>query len=91
MHYLKHLADLDVEEKRKPQKGEFSTLRDGDWKTKVTWEVQTAGSTAGEQIRLNKTEEYCSRKLEDLGFNDNQIESISTLRDIKSGLILISA
>lgn len=90
VHYLKHLADLEVEEKRKPQKGEFSTLRDGDWKTKVAWEVQTAGSTAGEQIKLNKTEEYCSRKLDDLGFNDNQIESISTLRDIKSGLVLIS-
>jgi type IV pilus assembly protein PilB len=89
-HYIKHLADLDVEEKRKPQKGTFSTLKDNDWKKKVTWEVQSAGSTAGEQLRIRKTEDYCTRKIEDLGLNDNQFESIRSLRDIKSGLILIS-
>jgi type II secretory ATPase GspE/PulE/Tfp pilus assembly ATPase PilB-like protein len=89
-HYIKHLADLDVEEKRKPQKGTFSIIKDNDWKKKVTWEVQSAGSTAGEQIRLCKTEDYCTRKIENLGFNENQFESIRSLRDIKSGLILIS-
>jgi type IV pilus assembly protein PilB len=88
--YIKHLADLEVEEKRKPQKGTFSTLKDNDWKKKVTWEVQSAGSTAGEQIRLIKTEDYCTRSMENLGLNDNQYESIRSLKDIKSGLILIS-
>ncbi|MBM4102771.1 MAG: hypothetical protein FJ263_01805 [Planctomycetes bacterium] len=90
VRYVKQLADLEAEEKRKPQKGEFTVLRDKDWKKKVTWEVQTAGSTAGEQIKMFKAEEYCSRKLEDLGFNDNQFESIRSLRDIKAGLVLIS-
>ena len=88
--YVKQLADLEAEEKRKPQKGEFTILRDNDWKKKVTWEVQTAGSTAGEQIKMFKAEEYSSRKLEDLGFNENQFESIRSLRDIKAGLVLIS-
>jgi type II secretory ATPase GspE/PulE/Tfp pilus assembly ATPase PilB-like protein len=88
--YVKQLADLEAEEKRKPQKGEFTVLRDNDWKKKVAWEVQTAGSTAGEQIKILKAEEYCSRKMEDLGFNENQFESIRSLRDIKAGLILIS-
>jgi type II secretory ATPase GspE/PulE/Tfp pilus assembly ATPase PilB-like protein len=90
VRYVKQLADLDVEEKRKPQKGEFSTLKDNDWKKKTTWEVQTAGSTAGEQIKIIKAEDYCARKLEDLGFNDNQFESIRSLRDIKAGLVLLS-
>jgi type II secretory ATPase GspE/PulE/Tfp pilus assembly ATPase PilB-like protein len=88
--YVKHLADLDVEEKRKPQKGTFSILKDNDWKKKVTWEVQSAGSTAGEQIRFTKTEDYCTRKLEDLGLNENQFESIRSLREMKTGLVLIS-
>jgi type II secretory ATPase GspE/PulE/Tfp pilus assembly ATPase PilB-like protein len=88
--YIKHLADLEVEEKRKPQKGMFSILKDNDWKKKVTWEVQSAGSTAGEQLKLIKTEDYCTRKIEALGLNDNQFESIRSLRDIKSGLVLIS-
>jgi type II secretory ATPase GspE/PulE/Tfp pilus assembly ATPase PilB-like protein len=90
VRYVKQLADLEAEEKRKPQKGEFTVLRDNDWKKKVTWVVQTAGSTAGEQIKMFKAEEYCSRKLEDLGFNENQFESIRSLRDIKAGLVLIS-
>jgi type II secretory ATPase GspE/PulE/Tfp pilus assembly ATPase PilB-like protein len=90
VRYVKQLADLEAEEKRKPQKGEFTILRDNDWKQKVAWEVQTAGSTAGEQIKIIRAEEYCSRKMEDLGFNENQFESIRSLRDIKAGLILIS-
>jgi type II secretory ATPase GspE/PulE/Tfp pilus assembly ATPase PilB-like protein len=89
-YYVKHLADLDVEEKRKPQKGTFSTQKDNNWKSKIAWEVLSAGSTAGEQIKIVKAEEYCSRKLEDLGLNDNQFESIRSIRDIKSGLVLIS-
>jgi type II secretory ATPase GspE/PulE/Tfp pilus assembly ATPase PilB-like protein len=90
VYYIKHLADLDVEEKRKPQKGTFSILKDNDWKKKVTWEVQSAGSTAGEQIRLSKTEDYCTRKMVELGLNDNQFESVRSLIEIKSGLVLIS-
>jgi type II secretory ATPase GspE/PulE/Tfp pilus assembly ATPase PilB-like protein len=90
VRYLKQLADLDVEEKRKPQSGSFAAQKDGDWKKKVTWEVQTAGSTAGEQIRIIKAEDYTSRKLSELGLNENQFESIRSLRDCKGGLVLLS-
>ena len=88
--YLKQLADLDVEEKRKPQTGSFSTQKDNDWKKKIAWEVQTAGSTAGEQIRIVKAEDYTSRKLSELGLNENQFESIRSLRDCKGGMVLLS-
>jgi type II secretory ATPase GspE/PulE/Tfp pilus assembly ATPase PilB-like protein len=88
--YLKQLADLDIEEKRKPQSGLFSALKDNDWKKKVAWEVQTAGSTAGEQLRIIRAEDYTSRKLTELGLNENQFESIASLRDCKGGVVLIS-
>ncbi len=87
-YYIKQLACLDVEEKRKPQRGPFKTvLPDGE---QVEWEVRTSGSTAGEQIRIERISGIASLQIEDLGLNENQIKSISSLRDIKSGLILIS-
>jgi type II secretory ATPase GspE/PulE/Tfp pilus assembly ATPase PilB-like protein len=87
-HYIKQLAGLDVEEKRKPQRGPFkAVLPDGE---RADWEVRTSGSTAGEQIRIERISAITSRKVDDLGLNENQIESIRSLRDIKSGLVLIS-
>lgn len=90
VRYLKQLADLDIEEKRKPQSGSFAAQKGDDWKKKVAWEVQTAGSTAGEQIRIIKAEDYTSRKLSELGLNENQFESIRSLRECKGGLVLLS-
>ena len=88
VYYVKQLAGLEVDEKRKPQKGRFSAvLKDGE---KTKWEVVTSGSTAGEQVKLVKISALTSRKVEDLGLNENQIESIQTLRGIKSGLIIVS-
>jgi len=87
-NYIKQLAGLDVEEKRKPQRGPFkAVLPDGE---RADWEIRTSGSTAGEQIRIERISDITSRKVKDLGLNENQIESVSSLRNIKSGLILIS-
>lgn len=88
IYYIKQLAGLEVDEKRKPQKGRFSAVLEGGKKT--MWEVITSGSTAGEQIKLEQVSELVSRKVEDMGLNENQIESIQTLRNIKSGLIIVS-
>ncbi|MEN8127055.1 MAG: ATPase, T2SS/T4P/T4SS family, partial [Planctomycetota bacterium] len=88
IYYAKQLAGLDVEEKRKPQKGRFTAiLPDHD---KTDWEVSTSGSTAGEQIRFGRASELVSRKVADLGLNENQLEAVRSLRDIESGLILVS-
>ena len=87
-YYVKQLADLEVEEKRKPQTGRFTAvLPDGE---RASWEARTSGSTAGEQIRIEKVSTVVSRKVSDLGLNENQLKSISELRDIKSGLVIIS-
>ena len=87
-YYVKQLAGLEVEEKRKPQTGRFTAiLPDGE---QTNWEVRTSGSTAGEQIRIERISAIVSRKVADLGLNENQLESIRSLRDVKSGLILVS-
>ncbi len=91
IYYTKQLAGLEVEEKRKPQKGRFTAkIGEGAEQEKIQWEVKTSGSTVGEQAALIKISAFVSRKVDDLGLNDNQIESIRTLREVQSGLVVIS-
>ena len=88
IYYLKQLAALEVQEKRKPQRGRFTAILSDGNQTK--WEVCTSGSTAGEQIRLERISEMVSRKIADVGLNENQLEAVESLKDIKSGVILVS-
>ncbi|MHC4264740.1 MAG: GspE/PulE family protein [Planctomycetota bacterium] len=85
--FIKNLADLDIEEKRKPQKGKFKTLKE---KEMAGWEVNTAGSTAGEKIRIKHIEEETISKLPDIGLTSRDLESLIQLRDKSEGLFIIS-
>jgi type II secretory ATPase GspE/PulE/Tfp pilus assembly ATPase PilB-like protein len=85
--FLKHVADLDVNEKRKPQKGKFKIRRD---KEDTEWEVTTAGSTAGEQLRLKKIIHQTVSRLDDIGLMPEQFEHLNTMRDLKQGLFIVS-
>lgn len=87
LFYVKQLADLEVEERRKPQKGRFTAVKEN---VRSNWQVSTSGSTAGEQVKLERSSELVSRKFDDLGLNENQYESIRSLKEIKKGLILLS-
>ncbi len=77
--YLKQMGDMDTNEKRKPQKGKFEAVKDEE---RVGWEVLTAGSTAGEQLKLTRMQEYNLMKVDEIGLTANQVEAISNLRDL---------
>jgi type II secretory ATPase GspE/PulE/Tfp pilus assembly ATPase PilB-like protein len=85
VHFLKHLADLDTKEIRKPQRGKFRASKD---KTNTEWEVTTAGSTAGEQIRLKLLTRENITRLADIGLMPDQYEQLSRFREIKQGLFI---
>ncbi len=87
IYFLKHLADLNVDEKRKPQKGKFKIEKGNK---KVAWSVQTAGSTAGEQILIEKDEEYNQMDLAAVGFPSEQITELRKLRDYSKGLFIVA-
>jgi type II secretory ATPase GspE/PulE/Tfp pilus assembly ATPase PilB-like protein len=87
IHYLKMLADLDTNEKRKPQVGDFrASKEDKD----THWEVTTAGSTAGEQVKLTRLEQYHLMTLKDIGLNPDQLEPMQSLSELEKGLVIIS-
>jgi len=85
--FLKQLADLDIKEKRKPQKGTFRTT---SGKNVTEWELSTAGSTAGEQIKIRQITKEGILKLADLGFNPDQLEHLNAFRQLKQGLFIVT-
>jgi len=87
IHFLKNLADLDAREKRKPQKGTFRIHKD---KKNFYWEVATAGSTAGEQIRLKQITQQTITKLSEIGLTPDQYEQLNRIRGLKQGLFIIT-
>lgn len=85
--FLKNLADLDPEEKRKPQKGKFRIHQSGK---NIDWEITTAGSTVGEQIRLKQMTKQSITKLAELNLMSEQLEQLSTIRNAKQGLFIVA-
>ncbi len=87
IHYLKRIAGLNLEERRKPQQGQIMVAV-GE-KHKVA--VRTDGSTAGEKLTLRVFYGEANLKVPDLGFNPRQLEQVMALREVTPGLILLSA
>jgi type II secretory ATPase GspE/PulE/Tfp pilus assembly ATPase PilB-like protein len=89
LRFIKQLSDLDIKEKRKPQKGTFRVHRNKVKKDAV-WEVVTAGSTAGEQVRLKKITQEDPIKIDKLGLMPEQFELLNSFNQKKQGLFIIS-
>lgn len=87
IRYLKNLADLDIEEHRKPQTGRFVAQKDGK---PFGWEVTTAGTTAGEQVKLKFVAEYSFKMLPDLGLMPEQLEMLKGIAQGPKGIFIIS-
>lgn len=85
--FLKHVADLDIKEKRKPQKGKFTISRN---KEDIEWEVVTAGSTVGEQLRLKKITHESISKLTGIGLMKEQYEQITKFKELKQGIFIVA-
>ncbi|MCP4610211.1 MAG: Flp pilus assembly complex ATPase component [Planctomycetes bacterium] len=85
--FVKNLADLDTKEKRKPQKGTFKVARGENY---TEWEVTTAGSTAGEQVRLKEISHEELPRLNEIGLMPEQHEQLARFNKIKQGVYIIS-
>jgi type II secretory ATPase GspE/PulE/Tfp pilus assembly ATPase PilB-like protein len=87
IRFIKGLADLDTDEKRKPQKGKFTVHKD---KKNTDWQVSTAGSTAGEQIHLTRLTRSEVERLSDLGLPSDSYEQLNKIPQARQGLFIIS-
>jgi type II secretory ATPase GspE/PulE/Tfp pilus assembly ATPase PilB-like protein len=87
--YLKFLAGLVIEELRKPQSGSFKVVLDGK---RHDIKAQTAGTRAGEHIRLTiDPKKRSDVTLANMGFTERQLGIVKELIADKKGIILVSA
>lgn len=86
---LKSAAGLDTEDRRKPQRG---TLKLGAEGRKTEFRIDTAGSTAGEYLRLladpKKRHDF---NLDSIGFNDTQKQTLREILQDRTGVVIVSA
>ncbi len=87
IRFLKSLANLDMEEKRRPQKGKFTIFKQGK---RIDWELTTAGSNAGEQMRAKLVTQQNITKLSDLGLTAEQLDQFGTLHNARKGVFIVS-
>jgi general secretion pathway protein E len=87
--YLKELAGLDLNERRKPQKGKIKAAVGG---VKHELELQTAGSAAGEFLKIQvDPKKRTSLRMEGLGFSGDQLTKMQALVAEQGGIVLVSA
>jgi type II secretory ATPase GspE/PulE/Tfp pilus assembly ATPase PilB-like protein len=87
--FTKQLANLDVADRRKPQTG---TIKAQTESGKSELQVTTAGSKAGESMRIVvDPKKRNDLKVEQLGMTDDQIATIDALVRDPGGLVLLSA
>ncbi|MBW8002432.1 MAG: hypothetical protein FVQ80_10490 [Planctomycetes bacterium] len=87
INFVRQLADLDVKERRKPQKGRFSLIHQ---ENQIDWEIITAGSTMGEQLKLTRKTYEGLSKLSDLELMPEQLKQLAELQNQKQGIFIIS-
>lgn len=87
MRFIKLLADLDIKERRKPQKGLFRI-----WKGKevIEWEVKTAGSTTSEQMQIRRIFKDTVMRLSELGLTSDQMAALQDIGKRKHGIFIVS-
>jgi type II secretory ATPase GspE/PulE/Tfp pilus assembly ATPase PilB-like protein len=87
--FLKRLAGLDLNERRKPQKGKMKAAVGG---TRHELELQTAGSAAGEFLKvIVDPKKRHTLRLEELGLSDDQLKKMQALIAEPGGLVIVSA
>lgn len=89
IEYVKAMAGMDINEKRKPQTGSMKVSLDGQ---KRELEIITAGSTSGEQLRaVVDPKKRHQQKLEELGLSEDQEAVVRSVILENMGVVLVSA
>ncbi len=89
IQFFKTLAGLSLEERRKPQLGQFK-VRDADGAA-TTWSVRTSGSTAGERVTLLANERsQWEFRLDAIGLSTDQLAALKTVTADTKGVVVVA-
>jgi type II secretory ATPase GspE/PulE/Tfp pilus assembly ATPase PilB-like protein len=87
--FFKKAAGLNLEERRKPQKGQIMAALGDTHRYDVV--VRTNGSTAGEKLSLRIVGDEKEYKVDDIGLTVKQLETMRAAMNAEHGMILLSA
>lgn len=87
--FFKKIAGLNLEERRKPQKGQLLAVLGDTHRFDVV--VRTNGSTAGERLSLRVIGDEKEHKVDDIGLTGKQLEIVREAMNAERGMILLSA
>ncbi len=90
MAYLKGLAGLNPEERRRPQVGRIQACLLGSTGRMADIEVHSSGSTAGERMRLRVCAAEACKRLVELGLTTRDQEKLKGLIKQETGLVIVS-
>lgn len=90
LSYLKNLAGLDAEEKRRPQTGTIRVALLGSTGKPAPLDVTSSGSTKGERLKLRHHPAVSLKRFEDLGFAEDLAEKYKVLVAQETGLVLFA-
>ncbi len=88
IEYIKAMAGLDIEEKRRPQTGKISVDLASE---PMDLNVTVAGSTSGQRLQLKVIQEAIRTDITKLGMTDKTRQRIEAINKKSEGLILIAA
>lgn len=88
--FLKNIAGLVAEEKRKPQKGMISGTIPGGPTSDTKIEVHTSGTTQHEKLELKIVGGENRLRINDLGLTAHQRETVEGFTKASGGLILVT-
>lgn len=89
--FVKTIAGLDVEERRRPQQGSMTgVITDaGPNASSTEIEVRTSATTKYEKLSLRIVGEENRLRIGDLGMTESQQERLKEITDLPSGLVIV--
>jgi len=86
--YIKGLAGMDIEDRRRPQTGKIAVDLAGQ---QVDIDLAAAGSTSGPRMQLKIVQEAVRTRLAELGMPDDTLEMVRKVNAKRRGLMLVAA
>jgi len=87
IQYLKPIAGMAADERRRPQKGQVTVDNVG---TQVDIVLATAGTTGGQRMQFRVVKEFVQTDLNELGMAPEILEHVREMNKITHGLFIVS-
>jgi len=87
--FIKKIAGLDVQERRRPQRGEIKASLLGDSSDAAPIEVRSSGTTASERMFLRIYSADTYRTLDELGLHPQRLEQLKKVINLTEGIVIV--